>query len=131
MCSYPQIIIQKFFLATDKSTIAVEVLVFLTSEETRKILKHEGGLLGHIDFLQYMNGKITILDYKPEASKEKNVIDQLLLYAIALSARTKIHLKNINCAWFDEKNYYKFKALDAYYKFRNKMKEKDTSPLKI
>jgi len=48
------------------------------------------------------------------------VFDQLLLYAIALSTRTGIHWKHIDCAWFDEKNYYKFKALDAYYKMKEK-----------
>jgi hypothetical protein len=121
-------ILQKFFLATDMATVAVEVPVYLTSEETGTIIKTKGGLLGHIDFLQIYNGRIRILDYKPEASKEKHVVDQLLLYAIALSTRTGIHLKQIDCAWFDEKNYYKFKALDAYYKMKEIIK-KNSSPL--
>ena len=56
-----------------------EVPVFLTPEDTCKILKAEGGLLGHIDLLQIFNGRIRILDYKPEASKKKHVMDQLLL----------------------------------------------------
>ena len=113
-------IIQKFYLATDMSTVAVEVPVYLTPQETETIIKSEGDLLGHIDFLQVLNGRLRILDYKPEASKQKHVVDQLLLYAIALSTRTGIHLKYMDCAWFDEKNYYKFKAIDAYYKMKEK-----------
>jgi len=66
-----------------------------------------------------INRESTILDYKPDASHEKTVIDQLLLYAIALSRRTGIHLRQIQCAWFDEKNYYRFPSLQAYYAFKH------------
>ena len=107
-------VLQKFFLATDSATVAVEVPVYLTPQETKSILKKEGGLLGHIDFLQVFGDRITILDYKPKASAEKQVAEQLLLYSIALSRRTGVHLKKISCAWFNEKSCYSFTAIAAY-----------------
>jgi transposase-like protein len=106
-------VIQRFLLLTDFNTVAAEVPVFLTPGETQSILNLDGGMLGHIDFLQFWENNITILDYKPEATKEK-AHSQLLLYAIALSKCTGIHLKQIRCTWFDETISYSFNALDAY-----------------
>lgn len=117
-------VLQKFFLATDNSTVAVEVPVFLTDEETKGIIHKKGGLLGHIDFLQVFGDIITILDYKPKASSEKKVSEQLLLYAIALSRRTGVHLKQINCAWFDENNYYLFPSMKGYISLKNSFRKK-------
>lgn len=110
--------LQRFFIAIENSTIAVELPVFLTPAETEKILGKSGGMLGHIDFLQVFEGNITILDYKPNAHLEKQVSEQLFLYALALSRRTGIHLKNIRCAWFDEKNHYSFSSISAYARFK-------------
>jgi hypothetical protein len=45
------------------------------------------------------------------------VISQRLLYAIALSKRTGLHLKHIRIAWFDEKDYFKVAAMEAYAAF--------------
>lgn len=115
-------VLQKFFLATDYSTVAVEVPVFLTKEETAGIIHKKGGMLGHLDFLQVFGDRITILDYKPNASSEKQVMEQLLLYAIALSRRTGVHLKQINCAWFDENNYYRFPSLEGYINLKKSLK---------
>ena len=60
--------------------------------------------------MQLKFGNIYVLDYKPDADKEKRekVVSQLLVYAIALSKRTGIFLRNFRCGWFDEKNYYEF-----------------------
>jgi len=79
-------------------------------------------MLGHIDFIQAFSDRIIILDYKPAASKEKHVAIQLFVYAIALSTRTRIHLQHIDCAWFDDKDYYRFSALKLYHKFKNGQK---------
>ena len=110
--------VQRFLLAVDKATVAVEVPVFLDPQETNAILGRPGGMLGHIDFLQVFEFSVVILDYKPDAAHEKTVIDQLLLYAIALSRRTGIHLRRIQCAWFDENDYYRFPSLQAYHAFK-------------
>ena len=115
-------VLQRFFLATDKATVAVEVPVFLTNTESKNVLKKSGGLLGHIDFLQVFDKNILILDYKPDASKDRAAYLQLVLYAIALSKRTSIHLKNIQCAWFDEKDYFIFSALKGYFKLKEFVK---------
>ena len=117
-------ILQKYFLVMDKATIAAEVPVYLTGRETSEILAIPGGLLGHIDFLQVFNKNAVIMDYKPDASNEKNAAGQLLLHAVALSRRTGIHLKNISCAWFDDKDHYRFNALKAYLVFKKDLKRR-------
>ncbi|MFH2022041.1 MAG: hypothetical protein ABIJ33_02030 [Patescibacteria group bacterium] len=72
-------------------------------------------ITGHIDFLQIRNGQIHILDYKPNAHKERP-IEQLTLYAMALSRLTGLRLFEFKCAWFDENNYYEFYPLHVLYK---------------
>ena len=110
--------IQAFLLALDRATVAVEVPVWLTPAETRGILGLEGGLLGHMDFLQVYGNTVCVLDYKPDAAAQKHVHEQLLIYAIALSRRTGIHLRHMRCSWFDEKNCFSFGALPAYVAMR-------------
>lgn len=119
--------LQKFLLATDKATLAVEVPVYLSDKETRSILHVAGGLLGHIDFVQIFHNKIIILDYKPNARAEKKVHEQLLIYAIALSVRTGIHLRDMECAWFDEKDYYSIPAIELYAHKKTMHTEKQTN----
>ncbi len=74
-------------------------------------------LTGHIDFIQIRNGFVHILDYKPNASKERP-IEQLTWYALALSRLTGLRLFNFVCAWFDEKNYFQFYPLHVVKKIR-------------
>ena len=85
-------------------------------------------LTGHIDLLQIRNGNIHILDYKPQAAKAKPV-DQLTLYALALSRLTGLRLFHFKCGWFDEKNYFEFFPLHVVYKKKKKKRgsfQKDT-----
>lgn len=72
-------------------------------------------ITGHIDLLQIRNGMIHILDYKPNAEKEKP-IEQLTLYAMALSRLTGLRLYEFKCAWFDEKDYFEFYPLHVLHK---------------
>ncbi len=53
-------------------------------------------------------GYVHILDYKPEARKEKHAHVQLTIYALALARSTGLKLKDFKCAWFDEKDYFEF-----------------------
>ncbi|OHB07649.1 MAG: hypothetical protein A2W64_00380 [Candidatus Zambryskibacteria bacterium RIFCSPLOWO2_02_39_10] len=76
-------------------------------------------LTGHIDFVQIRNGCIHILDYKPNASKEKP-IEQLTWYALALSRLTGLRIFNFVCAWFDEKDYFQFYPLHVVKKLSGK-----------
>jgi transposase-like protein len=115
--------IQNFFLINDSATIATEIPVYLTKNDI-KYYKTKGFKLhlenqvtpitGHIDILQIRNNLIRILDYKPGA-KHQNPINQLIIYALALSRRTKLALKDFKAAWFDENNYYEFFPLHAVY----------------
>ncbi|MCL4374505.1 hypothetical protein M1523_01450 [Patescibacteria group bacterium] len=74
-------------------------------------------ITGHIDFIQIRNGQIHILDYKPRAEKERP-IEQLTLYAMALSRLTGLRLYEFKCAWFDEKDYFEFYPLHVLHKSR-------------
>ncbi len=137
-------ILQKFLLANDSVTVATEVPVYIRKEdlahmqtqlgfkifsqdnkkEMREINNEELPKLitGHIDFLQIRNGSIHILDYKANAAKERP-IEQLTLYALALSRLTGIRVFHFKCAWFDEKDYFEFFPLHVVYKPRRGCKK--------
>ncbi len=74
-------------------------------------------LTGHIDIVQIRNGMVHILDYKPNASKEKP-IEQLTWYALALSRLTGLRLFEFKCAWFDDKDFYEFYPLHIVKKLQ-------------
>lgn len=104
--------IQTFFLNNDKKTIASEVPIWFETNELKELnylINKEKPLTGHIDLLRKENGKIWVLDYKPNAEKEKYAATQLYFYSIMLSKRTKIPIENFRCSYFDEKIAYIFK----------------------
>jgi hypothetical protein len=76
-------------------------------------------LTGHIDLVQIRNGAIHILDYKPNAAKERP-IEQLTWYALALSRLTGLRVFCFKCAWFDEKDYFEFFPLHVVKKLSGK-----------
>ena len=76
-------------------------------------------LTGHIDLIQIRNGAIHILDYKPNAAKERP-IEQLTWYALALSRLTGLRVFCFKCAWFDEKDYFEFFPLHVVKKLSGK-----------
>ena len=116
--------IQDFFLINDSTTIAIEVPIYLTNWDAGYYRNQNGFIFplnnyktpitGHIDILQIRNGLIHILDYKPEADKIQP-IEQLTIYALALSRKLNTPLYYFKCAWFDEQNYYEFFPLHAVY----------------
>ncbi len=115
--------IQRFMLATDSVTVAVEVPIYLAPEELAALrrtagfsipLESDTTLTGHIDFLQIRNGAIHILDYKPGARLERP-IPQLMTYALALSRRTGLRLFDFVCSWFDQDHYFEFYPLHVVH----------------
>src|ERR1700674_1322837 len=108
---------QRFMLANDSTTIAVEVPVWLTQDDIAALERQQGirllsgvpeaTITGHIDFLQVRNGVVHILDYKPDARTNKPIA-QLTVYALALSRLTGLRLFDIKCAWFNENEYCEF-----------------------
>ncbi len=76
-------------------------------------------ITGHIDILQIRNGSVHILDYKPNAAHERP-LEQLTLYALALSRLTGLRVYHFKCAWFDEKDYFEFYPLHVVYKPKRK-----------
>lgn len=103
--------IQHFMLVNDSATIAVEVPVYLHPHEA-PALGLPGVLTGHIDVLQIRGNRVWILDYKPEAQRERFAKYQIYLYARALSVRTGIPLSRFGMAYFDDKYYFEVMVPD-------------------
>lgn len=113
--------VQDFMLANDSCTIACEIPVYLTAEEIGyykskgffvTLPESPNAITGHIDLVQARNGFIHLLDYKPNA-RHIDPINQLVVYALAFASRTRLPLKVLKCAWFDEKDYFEFFPLQA------------------
>ena len=121
--------LQRFMLANDSTTIAVEAPIWLGEEDIAALeetyaitivpkvpvdpanpaARHKPRCItGHIDFLQARNGAIHILDYKPDARTNKPIA-QLTIYALALTRLVPgLKLFDIKCAWFNENCYNEF-----------------------
>jgi hypothetical protein len=119
-------VVQEFMLVNDSVTVAVEVPIILTAKDVRHYrdalgfqipftLDAADAITGHIDIVQIRNGMIHILDYKPDAKKIKP-IEQLTIYALALSRQIGLRLLNFKCAWFDDEHYYEFYPLNVVHK---------------
>lgn len=137
--------VQRFFIANDSVTIATEVPVYIRKEDVehlenvlkfkvtdngfvdfkkkKRSIKMPNLLTGHIDIVQVRNGIVHILDYKPNAAKEKP-IEQLTWYALALSRLTGLRLFEFKCAWFDEKDYFEFYPLHVVKKLQRKRRKR-------
>jgi len=100
-------IVEEFMVINDAATIACEVPVWYWDK------KVDAGVTGHIDMIQIRNNLVYVVDYKPNASKDKNAASQLYHYALALSYRTRLPLSSIRCAWFDKDSYYEYAPLNA------------------
>ncbi|MCS7150860.1 MAG: PD-(D/E)XK nuclease family protein, partial [Endomicrobia bacterium] len=138
--------IQDFMIANDSVSVACEVPVYLKEEDVEHMQKELGfvipdifstptgekisAITGHIDILQIRNGAIHILDYKPDAEKHRP-IEQLTLYAIALSRLTGLRLYEFKCGWFDNESYFEFFPLHVIYKLRKKQKEENPAQCKL
>jgi len=146
--------LQKFMLYNDSVTVATEVPVYLTRDDmehlktqlgfeiyqnpsktkTLALSRERAGIefelpkliTGHIDILQIRNGQIHILDYKPNAEKERP-IEQLTLYAMVLSRLTGLRLFEFKCAWFDEKDYFEFYPLHVLHKPKKAIRRRQVS----
>ena len=103
--------VQVFMLEHDTTSIACETPIWLLPEELqtyKELFNSEEPLTGHIDLLRVQDNKIWILDYKPNAQKEKYAATQTYFYALMLSKRTNIPLENFRCGYFDNINCYLF-----------------------
>ena len=88
--------LQRFMLANDSVTIAIEIPIWLTETDIAALERRYNielaprdadkprAITGHIDFLQVRNGAVHILDYKPDARTNKPIA-QLAIYALALT----------------------------------------------
>jgi transposase-like protein len=121
--------LQRFMLANDSVTIAVEIPIWLFESDIAALEDKYGitivprvpldpvhpdaghkprHITGHIDFLQARNGAIHILDYKPDARTNKPIA-QLTIYALALTRLVPgLKLFDIKCAFFNECCYNEF-----------------------
>ena len=103
--------VQVFMLEHDKSTVAMEVPIWLHPSELAGYNKifQKGVLTGHIDLLRIEDDQIWIWDYKPNAQKEKYASTQTFFYAYMLSKRTGIPLERFRCGYFDQHFTFVFK----------------------
>jgi len=120
--------LQRFMLLNDSVTVAVEVPVYFLPEDLEHMQRRlnfdipltvSDAITGHIDFLQVRNGAIHILDYKPDAPTNKP-IQQLTIYALALSRLTGLRLFDFKCAWFNQDGYFEFYPLHVVHKRRRR-----------
>lgn len=120
--------LEQFMLFNDSVTIAIEVPVLLDVDDINHYkfelgfdipfsIKDGNYLTGHVDLIQVRNGSIYVMDFKPSAKKEKP-IEQLVIYALALSRLTGIRLFHFKCAWFDSNDYFEFFPLHVVYKMK-------------
>jgi hypothetical protein len=116
--------LQNFMLTNDSVTVATEIPIYLMPADIEHLqrrlrfqipLQLNQPLTGHIDFLQIRNGAVHILDYKPDA-KTNRPIEQLTLYALALSRLTGLRLFDFKCAWFNQDHYCEFYPLHVVHK---------------
>ncbi len=105
--------------AADVDGSKVFPLGTITLKGSKKTIAFPRLLTGHIDLIQIRNGQVHILDYKPNAAKERP-IEQLTWYALALSRLTGLRLFEFTCAWFDEKDYFQFFPLHVVKKLQSK-----------
>jgi len=108
-------LVEEFMIINDKATVACEIPVWYWEKSI------DTGITGHVDVLQVRGNNVHILDYKPNASKDKKAPQQLYHYAVALAFRAKIPFERIICAWFDKDAYYQFNPADADVKLNKKI----------
>ncbi len=107
-------------LINDSVTVVTEISAYLTTHDLAHCRRHAFELdfqaniiTGHLSLLRVRNGYIHVLGYKPGAKKENHAHVQLTIYALALSRRCELPVKNFKCAWFDEFDYFEFFPLRA------------------
>jgi len=120
-----EILSSKQILSPKSQTLNKESLEFRNSNLSgASNLEFSASVItGHIDLLQIRNGAIHILDYKPSAKKQKPV-DQLMLYALAMSRLTGLRLFHFKCAWFDKEDYFEFFPLHVVHKKKRRRRKK-------
>jgi len=107
--------VQNFLLINDSTTIATEIPTYLTNWDASYYRNQRGfvfplnnyktPITGHIDILQISNGLIQVLDYKQDSHLkqiQEQAIQQLTIYAMALSRKLNLPLYYFKAAWFDE-----------------------------
>lgn len=125
--------LEEFMLFGDSTTVAVEVPVLLDKDDVFHFqnflnfkvpleLAEDKVITGHIDVVQIRNGAIHIMDFKPSARRYKP-IEQLTIYALALSRLTSLRLFQFKCAWFDEDDYFEFFPLHVVLKKKKRKKK--------
>lgn len=97
--------VQVYMLENDRCTVAMEVPLWINYQEAgvfQELMTSDQCLSGHLDLLAIEDGRVWIWDYKPNACKQRWVHVQLSAYALMLSHRTGVSLKNIRCGYFDD-----------------------------
>jgi hypothetical protein len=108
-------------LENDASTLATEVPVWLEPAELgvyASAFLPPGCLTGHIDIVRVKSDMIEVWDYKPDTQSTETVGPQVALYAVALSIRTGIALRNFLCGYFDASSSFCFLPAESRWRDR-------------
>lgn len=114
--------VQTFMLLNDPHSIAAEIPVWINYFEDpllAPIVKSTHPVTGHIDLVQIKDGKIWILDFKPNAHREKWAATQTYFYARMLAKRSGLSLENFRCGWFDQHTSYWFNPNEVTFAENN------------
>jgi hypothetical protein len=116
--------LEKYLLESDPETIACEVPIWFEPSELEELplgkRVETGTLTGHIDVLRWENdAKIGIWDYKPCAGDEVKAHVQVFLYALMLSKRTGLSLKEFRCGYFDSARAFVFRPAEVSWPARH------------
>ena len=101
--------LQRFMLLCDSVTIATEIPIALDSADFDALASAGVSIppelarlrVAHVDLIQIRSGMVHILAYKAD-SHARDPIEELTLWAIALSRATGLRLYDFKCAWFNE-----------------------------
>jgi hypothetical protein len=95
--------VEQSFWNNDPQCLATELPLFLEPNQTPT----NKGWLGFLDILRVDEGKIQLLDYKPNANKEGVCVGpQLYRYLYMLHRQTGIPIEKFEAYYFDRKNCY-------------------------
>ncbi|MHA1687740.1 MAG: PD-(D/E)XK nuclease family protein [Promethearchaeota archaeon] len=103
--------ILKNILIKDEHSIAIEVPIW------RKM--RDSYLTGHIDLIQFEDGMVKVIDYKPEGNFLLS-LPQVAMYGLLM--KSNFNLKEIKCVSFNREEVWEFEPLSSLIELSNYLK---------
>ncbi|MHA1805914.1 MAG: hypothetical protein ACTSU4_15470 [Promethearchaeota archaeon] len=103
--------ILKNILIKDEHSIAIEVPIW------RKM--RDSYLTGHVDLIQFEDGVVKVIDYKPEGNFLLS-LPQVAIYGLLV--KSNFNLKEIKCVSFNREKAWEFEPLSSLMELSNYLK---------